>query len=156
MIVVCYDGSEDAKAAVESAAALLGAEPATVLTVWEPYIDTLAQTGFGLVYAPVDDAPDIDAALRQRALETAEEGAALLRKAGGTVEALVEQRETSVAAAVLDVARRLDADAIVIGTRGRGGVKSALLGSVSHALVQHADRPVVVVPSAALAAARSA
>lgn len=43
---------------------------------------------------------------------------------------------------------------IVIGTRGLTGVKSLLLGSVSHAVVQHADRAVLVVPSPEIAEAR--
>jgi nucleotide-binding universal stress UspA family protein len=34
-----------------------------------------------------------------------------------------------------------------MGTRGLTGIKSVLLGSVSHAVLQHADRPVIVVPS---------
>lgn len=43
---------------------------------------------------------------------------------------------------------------IVLGTRGLGGVKSFLLGSVSHAVVQHADRPLLIVPSPDLAEQR--
>jgi nucleotide-binding universal stress UspA family protein len=53
------------------------------------------------------------------------------------------------AQAIADVARTRNADEIVVGARGRGRVK-ALLGSVSHELLHIADRPVVVIPSAAL------
>ena len=61
------------------------------------------------------------------------------------------QVEVAVDASVPDGLRRIaaerDAELLVVGSRGRGTVKAALLGSTSHALVADAPCPVVVVPS---------
>jgi nucleotide-binding universal stress UspA family protein len=158
MIIIGYDGSEHAQAAAEQVIRVFFEEPATVLTVWEPYAETPMTSelglgsGFGVGHER--DAADLNPELLERARRTAEEGAQRLRAAGMDADSLVEQRDGNVARTVLAVAERVNAEAVVVGTRGRGAAKSALLGSVSHDLVQHADRVVVVVPSAALARRR--
>jgi nucleotide-binding universal stress UspA family protein len=53
--------------------------------------------------------------------------------------------------ALLDAAE--DADLVVVGSRGLGGFKELLLGSVSHRLALHARCPVVVIPEGDVAAA---
>jgi nucleotide-binding universal stress UspA family protein len=63
-------------------------------------------------------------------------------------------RREEIATDILAVAGEIDADVIVLGTRGRGAVKSLVLGSVSNAVLHHADRPVLVIPSPALAEER--
>lgn len=63
-------------------------------------------------------------------------------------------RHTTVDEAILDAAENVSAEAIVVGSRGLTGVKSLLLGSVSHAVLQHADLTVIVVPSGEVAARR--
>src|SRR5215212_7501731 len=52
------------------------------------------------------------------------------------------------AEALAQLARETEAEEIVVGSRGTGRFAAAL-GSVSHALLAHADRPVVVVPQGA-------
>lgn len=154
-VLICYDGSPDARAAIEHAAELLDGQPATILTVWEPFVEVLARTpsGFGLAGGMVQ-IDDIDHATEQGAQERAEEGAEIARQAGLTAQARVCPQHTTVAAAILSVADEIGASAIVMGSRGLTGVKSVLLGSVSHAVIQHADRAVIVVPSPSIATAR--
>jgi nucleotide-binding universal stress UspA family protein len=155
MVLICYDGSPDARAAIEQAAELLDAHPVVVLTVWEPFVEVLARTpsGFGLAGGMVQ-VDEIDEASEQSARQRAEEGAELARQAGLNAQARVCPQRTTVSAAILDAADEIGASAIVMGSRGLTGVKSLLLGSVSHAVIQHADRAVVVIPSPSVAAAR--
>jgi nucleotide-binding universal stress UspA family protein len=155
-ILLAYDGSKDAAEAVRRASVLFPASDAVVLTVWEPIINLLARTGGlmpGTGYAP--DADAIDEACARRAAEIAAEGAALAERGGLSARPLTRARRLGVAQSILAAAGELDAAAIVVGSRGLSGVRS-LLGSVSHAVLQHAGRTVIVVPSAADAAERGA
>jgi nucleotide-binding universal stress UspA family protein len=156
MILLCYDGSEDARAAINHAGELLGGQPATVLTIWEPFIEVLTHSAYGFgMTAGMVNIEEIDNANRDAAEVRAQEGAELARHAGLDAQSRADTRTTTVAEVILETARELNARAIVVGSRGLTGVKSLLLGSVSHRVIQHADRPVIVVPSAAVAAARA-
>jgi len=159
MILLAYDGSTDARSAIEHAAELFSGEPATVLTIWEPFIDVMARTGAGLgmgFASATVNTEEIDSALEQSALERASEGVALANDAGLNAQPRTRIRHTTIADAILAEADEVGAKAIVLGTRGLTGVKSLLLGSVSHAVLQHADRPVIIVPSPAVAEERAA
>lgn len=155
MVLICYDGSPDARSAIEHAGELLDGQPATVLTVWEPFVEVLARTpsGFGLAPGMVD-VEKIDEANRQSAEQRAQEGVELARKAGLNAQPRTCSQVTTIANAILSQADHVGASAIVMGSRGLTGLKSLLLGSVSHAVIQHADRTVIVVPSPDVAAAR--
>jgi nucleotide-binding universal stress UspA family protein len=67
-----------------------------------------------------------------------------LADAGVEFRALVT--EGSPALVLSEVARHENAEMIVTGRRGRGGFSELVLGSTSHALTHHADRPLVIVP----------
>lgn len=158
MMLVSYDGSADAQAAIDRVARLVPGAEATVLTVWEPFIDTLMRSstaglGMGMTGAYAD-VEAIDAATREAAVQTAAEGAQRAKAAGLIAKSRCESRHGSVGNTILVVAEEVDTDLIVMGTRGRSSVKSFLLGSVSHDVVQHADRAVLVAPSPAHAGQR--
>lgn len=156
MILLAYDGSPDARAAIEHAAQLFPDQPATVLTLWQPFSEVAMHTtiGFGLVPSlPASD--DIDEASQKAAEQTASEGAELARTHGMTAEPRISTERGTTARGILAEADRIGADAIVMGSRGLTGVKSLLLGSVSHEVIQHADRTVVVVPSPQVAKSRA-
>lgn len=153
-ILICYDGSADAQSAIDTAGALFAGQAANVLTVWEGLSEVVARTGAGLAAAPLDF-EDIDRASAAEAGERADEGCARARVAGLNAEPEVAQQGLTVWTTIIDRADALDADAIVLGSRGLTGVKSLFLGSVSHAVLQHADRPVVVVPSPQVALRRA-
>jgi nucleotide-binding universal stress UspA family protein len=154
-ILICYDGSADAHTAIEIAGSLFSGQKATILTVWEGLSEVIARTGAGFAAAPLDF-ENIDQASLDAARERADEGCALARVAGLDARPETVRQNLTVWGTIIDHAEALDAEAIVLGTRGLTGVKSLLLGSVSSAVLQHADRPVLVVPGAEVAHRRAA
>ena len=105
--------------------------------------------------APPTEAPGVSAApagqerLREEELADAR---ALLEGVAGRLDAGdAEQRAEvgSPADRIVAIADEEDAALVVIGSRGRGDVKSALLGSVSHGVASKATCPVVIVPPGA-------
>lgn len=156
MILVCYDGSPDAKAAIERGGELLSGQPATILTVWQPFVQVMvhAYAGFGLAAGFDQDQEAIDKVAREHAEERAQEGAELARAAGFDATPFARAQETTTAEAILSAADEVSASAILMGSRGLSRVRSMLLGSVSHGVIQRADRTVIIVPSSDVVAAR--
>jgi nucleotide-binding universal stress UspA family protein len=150
-ILIAYDGSDAARAAVNAAAALFASRAAIVVTVWEPgladYMLMPNTMGTGTMMMPYD--PDtveaIDKVSENHARDIAEDGAQLARAGGLQAEALPLRDAADIADAILDAAAEREAAAIVIGSRGLKGLKSKLMGSSSASVLGRSDRPVVVV-----------
>jgi nucleotide-binding universal stress UspA family protein len=143
----CYDGSEDSRAAMRAASALVAHDtPAVVLTVWQTAAALLAQAGGFAVGFGDEQQFDEDEAKSARA--AADEAVARGLELGYEVIPRVEQAREGVARTIIDVADELDARLIVCGRRGRGLIASTLLGSVSHAVLARSARPVLIVPKA--------
>jgi nucleotide-binding universal stress UspA family protein len=156
-ILVCYDGSVDAQAAIDRAGLLMPGSQATVLVIWETMVETMTRSGaLGMGMAMVGSYGDdgADAAIEKAARDTAAHGVERAAAAGLVAQPRLANRDGDIAGVILGVAAGVDADVIVLGTRGLSGVKSLMLGSVSHAVLHHADRPVLVVPSSGLAQQR--
>jgi nucleotide-binding universal stress UspA family protein len=150
-VLLCVDGSEGANHAVETAAQLLGGS-VLVVSVWEP-VGELSQTNpWGAFISAVgQSAAELDAIAEEIAGETAEKAAELARRSGFVeAEALGARSRGSIWSTLLELADERDARLVVAGARGQSQVRSLLLGSVSHAVVQHARRPVLIVPPPAL------
>jgi nucleotide-binding universal stress UspA family protein len=156
-ILVCYDGSVDGQAAIDRAGRLMPGSEATVLVVWETIVETMTRSGaLGMSMAMVGTYGDegTDAAIEKAARDTAADGVQRATTAGLVAQPRLANRDADIAGVILGVAADVDADVIVLGTRGLSGVKSVMLGSVSHAVLHHADRAVLVVPSSGLAEQR--
>jgi nucleotide-binding universal stress UspA family protein len=67
-----------------------------------------------------------------------------VRAVGGTV-AEAYLRMGTPAAEIVDLAEELGVGLVVVGSRGLGGIRRALMGSVSDSVVRHAHCPVLVV-----------
>jgi nucleotide-binding universal stress UspA family protein len=154
MLLIAYDGSPDAKAAIQHAGELMPGTAATVLTIWEPFTTLLDRTPETLrPLAMVRDSAEIDRQSAADAEESSREGVELAREVGLDATGLVTSLNGSTADTIIAQADDLDVDAIVVGSRGLTGM-ALLLGSVSLAVVQRADRTVVIVPSADVARQR--
>lgn len=146
-ILIAYDGSDDATAAIAFVGGLLKGQPAVVLSVWERLALASLRGSAGMIM-PVDTTEE-DAAIEASTRELAEQGARLAKEAGLEATARWEANSLAVWATIVEIADDVDASLIVTGTRGLGGVKSLLLGSTSDRVLHHAGRPVLIVPSAA-------
>jgi nucleotide-binding universal stress UspA family protein len=140
-ILIATDGSPSAQEAVDVGLELAKEQGADVTFVHVTFSEEakMARGGSGPhAYTHAEPVDESETALRE-AGEAAEEAGisyALEHLAGETV------------ASIVALADAKEADLIVLGSRGRNALASTLLGSVSHGVMRHSTRPVLVVKTA--------
>jgi nucleotide-binding universal stress UspA family protein len=138
-ILIATDGSTPSQEAVAfglDLSAEQGAKPYLIHVA--PALDTLAVVGYGLVPAAAvpHELTDYDQSSLQSAVASAEEMG---------LEAAAHLTSGNAIDEIVAYADEIDADFIVIGSRGQGAIASVLLGSVSRGVLHEARRPVLVV-----------
>jgi nucleotide-binding universal stress UspA family protein len=138
-VLICYDGSEGARRAIAAAGAFLSRQRAVVLNIGPPLtiIESVA-----LLVPGIMEFDDITAVSKK----VAEQGAAYARAAGFHAEA-DGVLGAPIWNSILSYADRVDAALIVLGTRALGRAGELVRSSISHQVVERAQRPVFVVPS---------
>ena len=137
-IVVGVDGSDSGKIAAEWAARLAKAMHYEVVAVYAVDVPLTAVDPYAIPFL-LDD--------RWRAglaKDFENKWCRPLKTAGVRYRGIIEDGRP--ASKILEIAERERAELIVVGRRGRGEVAELLLGSVSHEVVLHSKRPVLLVP----------
>jgi len=142
-ILLCYDGSEESRRAIDTAAALLGRRRAVVLDIGSEITSAESLA----MLSPVVPGTAFEELNTDDALQRARDGAERARRAGFDADARAELASPTYGG-IIAVADEIDAAVIVMGSRGLSGVREAFEGSVSHEVASHARRPVLIVPPA--------
>jgi nucleotide-binding universal stress UspA family protein len=140
-VLVAIDGSGPAGLGVDLVADV--AWPAGT----EILVAEAVETGAGLFGGPwpalaMVQADRIEAEIQAAADRTVHQARERLARPGLSVQAVVLLGRP--ATAIVDRARSMPADLVVVGSRGHGTIESMLLGSVSAEVVDHSPAPVLV------------
>ena len=132
-MLVGYDGSESAKAALDRAAGMAGSGDTVGVISVVPIVAGGPRSGGPFV---AGEGPEVHRA------ELAEAVAALASRG---IQAATIEATGDPGTAICEAAERDGYDLIVVGSRNLGGVKRALLGSVSSRVAHHAHCDVLIV-----------
>jgi nucleotide-binding universal stress UspA family protein len=145
-VLMGYDGSLSAGAAIEIGASLIPEAQAWIGHLWTPpFVSEALRRRLWKGAAAVNEF--VDAIEREGAAEAsrlAAMGVTLAVAAGWNAQALVERTYGGEGLQFTQLAEKLNPDLVVTGSRGLGGAK-AVLGSVSDMVVHYAAHPVLVV-----------
>ncbi len=146
-ILLATDGSEDAAFAARTALNLANKTGSELHVVYVEEMPRRLSTSEPTSLEGLID-PEFDEKMRQHAQAAAsqllEEQVQKIKEAGGQI-AQAHAKFGRPHAEIVHLAEELDAGIVVVGSRGAGGVRRALLGSVSDSVVRHAHCPVLVV-----------
>jgi nucleotide-binding universal stress UspA family protein len=148
-ILLCYDGSDDAADAIRTAAPLFPGREAVVASFWQPFAQVAKRFAVSLLEV-VQEAESINEREGALAVKLAEDGAAIAHAAGLPADGRAVKVSRPIDEAIIAYADEVDALVIVLGSRGRSGIGSMLLGDVAHDVVQRSTRTVLLVPSSRL------
>jgi len=147
-ILIGTDGSDDALAAARRAVEVLASDAAIhLICVAEPPAVMTAgmESGFAGGMASPQAVDAAWAGAIGEATDVLERTASAVGRA--TIETSVGRGTPGMV--LCEQAKALSADVVVVGSRGRGAIKRALLGSVSSFVVHNAPCPVLVVRAGA-------
>jgi nucleotide-binding universal stress UspA family protein len=149
-LLIAFDGSIAAEAAVVTAGRLVAGAGGCLLTVIEPAPGPARVQAFAFRLDPEIIQRELEALARELmddGRDVAARGLEIAETVGLTLESRVAPRQGSESQTILSEADAADADLIVCGSRGRGAMARSLLGSTSTSVLHHATRPVLVVPA---------
>ena len=138
-ILVPFDGSKAAEAALEEAIELAREEGARITIIGVATRSAWVPVGYGASAMPTD--AQLEEELDRRLDEVVE-------RIPDDVHVATVVRSGCVSQAILDRIEQGLHDLVVMGSRGRGNLQSLVLGSVSRAVVQRSPVPVIVVHEA--------
>ena len=119
-LLLCFDGSEDARHAIERAGELFRGRHAFVVKVWQP--TALSGLGFAAAScASTGGLIELDRAATELAGRVASDGARIAQAAGLDAEPVVVEAVGPVWTRILETADQHDAATIVMGSRGLHG-----------------------------------
>ncbi|HEX6582392.1 MAG TPA: universal stress protein [Thermoleophilaceae bacterium] len=149
-VLLCYDGSDAAATAIAVSARLLDGREALVCHAWRGLSSAIFRSDPGeRPGALTEAAEELDALDREAAEGLAAAGVRQAADAGFRAEALAVCERRKTWRTLLEAADQHDAAVVVTGAHGLSGVGRLVLGSVSTAVLNHSQRPVLVVPDAA-------
>lgn len=149
-ILLAIDGSEDAALAAKAAVDLAGKTGSELHVVHARLM--LPWTGYASTETPTSSSTvDDEEEARERVMRWLDDQVERINAEGGNVaQAYLRlgrpgEGAITVAEEIVSLAEEIGAGLIAVGSRGLGGIRRALMGSVSDSVVRHAHCPVLVV-----------